>query len=575
MLKIKRSIDIAAGRKLAELVLKNCKVINVFSGGIVEGDIAIDRGKIIGIGEYEGKKEIDLEGKYVAPGLIDAHVHIESSLVSPCQFARAVVARGTTTVIADPHEIANVCGLSGLGYMLNATNNMPLDVFFMIPSCVPATSYETSGAVLSAKEIELMITHERVLGLGEVMNYPAVINAEKEIVSKIKIAKTNKKIIDGHGPAISGKELNAYVVAEIKTDHECSNEKEMIDRLERGMYIAIREGTAAKNLEALIKVVTLQNERRCMFCTDDRHPEDIISSGHIDNNVRLAIKHGIDPIVAIRMATLNPVECYKLDRLGAIAPGYAADIIVFDNLENFSIEQVFKAGKLVGMEGKADFDGKAINGEKVENTVNIRNMGKTDLEMPLETGIANVIKVLPHSLLTEKIVRRVDLDDRGLFQSHKDLDILKLVVVERHNATGNIGLALVENFHLKNGAIASTVAHDSHNVIVIGDNDEDIMLAINEVKRTQGGITICSKGKVLRTLELPIAGLISKLTMEEVVDVLKEMLNIAYSKLNVNREIDPFMTLSFLALPVIPEIKLTDMGLFDVGKFKLTDINVD
>lgn len=575
MLKIKRSIDIAAGRKLAELVLKNCKVINVFSGGIVEGDIAIDRGKIIGIGEYEGKKEIDLEGKYVAPGLIDAHVHIESSLVSPCQFARAVVARGTTTVIADPHEIANVCGLSGLGYMLNATNNMPLDVFFMIPSCVPATSYETSGAVLSAKEIELMITHERVLGLGEVMNYPAVINAEKEIVSKIKIAKTNKKIIDGHGPAISGKELNAYVVAEIKTDHECSNEKEMIDRLERGMYIAIREGTAAKNLEALIKVVTLQNERRCMFCTDDRHPEDIISSGHIDNNVRLAIKHGIDPIVAIRMATLNPAECYKLDRLGAIAPGYAADIIVFDNLENFSIEQVFKAGKLVGMEGKADFDGKAINGEKVENTVNIRNMGKTDLEMPLETGIANVIKVLPHSLLTEKIVRRVDLDDRGLFQSHKDSDILKLVVVERHNATGNIGLALVENFHLKNGAIASTVAHDSHNVIVIGDNDEDIMLAINEVKRTQGGITICSKGKVLRTLELPIAGLISKLTMEEVVDVLKEMLNIAYSKLNVNREIDPFMTLSFLALPVIPEIKLTDMGLFDVGKFKLTDINVD
>ncbi|MCD5414749.1 MAG: adenine deaminase [Clostridiales bacterium] len=575
MLKIKRSIDIAAGRKLAELVLKNCKVINVFSGGIVEGDIAIDRGKIIGIGEYEGKKEIDLEGKYVAPGLIDAHVHIESSLVSPCQFARAVVARGTTTVIADPHEIANVCGLSGLGYMLNATNNMPLDVFFMIPSCVPATSYETSGAVLSAKEIELMITHERVLGLGEVMNYPAVINAEKEIVSKIKIAKTNKKIIDGHGPAISGKELNAYVVAEIKTDHECSNEKEMIDRLERGMYIAIREGTAAKNLEALIKVVTLQNERRCMFCTDDRHPEDIISSGHIDNNVRLAIKHGIDPIVAIRMATLNPAECYKLDRLGAIAPGYAADIIVFDNLENFSIEQVFKAGKLVGMEGKADFDGKAINGEKVENTVNIRNMGKTDLEMPLETGIANVIKVLPHSLLTEKIVRRVDLDDRGLFQSHKDSDILKLVVVERHNATGNIGLALVENFHLKNGAIASTVAHDSHNVIVIGDNDEDIMLAINEVKRTQGGITICSKGKVLRTLELPIAGLILKLTMEEVVDVLKEMLNIAYSKLNVNREIDPFMTLSFLALPVIPEIKLTDMGLFDVGKFKLIDINVD
>ncbi len=575
MLNIKKSIDIAAGRKKAGMVLKNCKVVNVFSNQIVEGDIAIDGGKIIGIGDYEGKKEIDIDGKYVAPGLIDAHVHIESSLVSPCQFARAVVVRGTTTVIADPHEIANVCGLSGLGYMLNATSNIPIDVFFMIPSCVPATSYENSGAVLSAKDIELMINHERVLGLGEVMNYPAVINAERDIVNKIRIAKKNNKIIDGHGPAISGKELNAYMVSGIKTDHECANETELIDRLERGMYIAIREGTAAKNLKVLIKAVTPQNERRCMFCTDDRHPEDIINSGHIDNNVRLAIRDGVDPITAIRMATLNPAECYKLENLGAIAPGYTADVIVFDNFEDFNIELVFKAGKLVVKKGNVMFDGTPVNGEKVENTVNFKKIDKSDLEMHLKTGIVNVIRVLPHSLLTEKTVRRVYLDNKGLFKAHKDLDILKLVVVERHNATGNIGLALVENFQLKNGAIASSVAHDSHNIIVIGDNDEDIMVAINELKRAEGGITICSQGEVLKTLELPIAGLISKLSMKEVVDILEEMLNLAYNKLNVNREIDPFMTLSFLALPVIPDVKLTDLGLFDVSNFKLIDINVD
>ncbi|MGV8146158.1 MAG: adenine deaminase [Alkaliphilus sp.] len=575
MLTIKRNIDIAAGRKQADLVLKNCKVVNVFSSEIIEGDIAINRGTIIGVGEYEGKKEIDIKGKYVAPGLIDAHVHIESSLVSPCQFAKAVVPKGTTTVIADPHEIANVSGLSGLGYMLNATNNIPLDVFFMIPSCVPATVYENSGAVLSARDIELIIKHERVLGLGEVMNYPAVINADQEIIKKIVIAKKHNKIIDGHGPAVFGKELNAYTISGIKTDHECSNEKEMIDRLERGMYIAIREGTAAKNLEVLVKAVTPQNERRCMFCTDDRHPEDIVSTGHIDNNVRLAIKHGVDPISAIRMATLNPAECYKLDNIGAIAPGYDADIIVFDNFEKFNIDQVFKSGKLVAKGSKAIFDVVAANGEKVENTVNFKNIKKENLEMHLKTGIANVIRVLQHSLLTEKTVRRVDLDDRGLFQPHKDLDILKLVVIERHNATGNIGLALVENFQLKNGAIASTVAHDSHNIIVIGDNDKDILLAIEELKRTQGGITICGEGEVLKTLELPIAGLISKLPMEEVARILKEMSAIAHGRLGVNKEIDPFMTLSFLALPVIPAIKLTDLGLFDVNKFELIDIDVD
>ncbi len=571
---MKNSIDMASGRKKAEIVLKNCKVVNVFSHEIIETDIAIGYGKIVGLGNYDGETEIDIEGKYVSPGFIDGHTHIESSMVSPVQFARAIIPRGTTTIIADPHEIANVCGIKGIEYILDETQNIPLNVFLMLPSCVPATPYENSGANLSADDLKQLIDNPRVLGLGELMNYPGVINGEEDVINKINLCNEYGKIIDGHGPEILGKELNAYVLPGIKTEHECSSVEEMLERIRLGMYISIRQGSAAKNLLPLLKGITNENMRRCTFCTDDRHPEDLLNEGHIDNSIRIAIKNGIDPISAIIMATLNVAECYNLKNIGAIAPGYIADLVVVDNLEEFNITKVFKDGKIVSENQKNMFEIKENNRYDVKDTVHIKAIKKEDLNIYMKTENANVISLIDHSLLTKKVVRSVNVED-GLFKSNKDDDVLKIAVVERHNATGNIGLGLVERFGLKGGAIASTVAHDSHNIVVIGDNDEDMLMAINEVTRVGGGITICSNSKVLKTLELPLAGLMSDLSIEKVDEILAEMLGIAYEKLNVNKNIEPFMTLAFLALPVIPEIKITDKGLFDVSRFDFIKINAD
>ncbi|SKC54872.1 adenine deaminase [Maledivibacter halophilus] len=567
---MKKRIDIAAGRVDGDLVLKNAKIVDVFSEEIIEGDIAISDGRIAGIGEYAGKEEIDLNGKYVAPGLIDGHVHIESSMVTPSQFAKAIVPHGTTTIIADPHEIANVCGLDGIEYILEGSRDIPLDVFVMLPSCVPATDFENSGAELCATELEKMINSDRVLGLGELMDYPGVIGGHKGVVEKIKMA--GDKLKDGHGPGIAGKELNAYVSAGIKTEHECTTVEEMQDRIRLGMYILIREGSAARNLEALVKGITRANLRRTLFCTDDRHPEDILNDGHIDNNIRLAIRNGIKPIAAIKIASLNAAECYRLYDRGAIVPGYLADLIVIDDMESFNIEKVFKEGKLVAKDSKALFEVKVKNNSKVIDTVKLSEVNKDMLKIKLESDIVNVMRLSAHSLVTKKVIRKVDTEG-GYFKYNDMLDILKLVVIERHNRTGNIGLGLVENFNLRSGAIASTVAHDSHNLITAGDNDEDILLAIKEIDEIGGGITICSKGKVLKSLPLPIAGLMSDKALDEVSAELKEMLKIAYD-MGVNKDIDPFMTLAFLALPVIPELKLTDVGLFDVTKFDFIDLSV-
>lgn len=566
-------IDVASGRKVAELVLKSCKVINVFSHEIVEGDLAIDSGKIIGIGSYKGKKEIDMKGKYICPGLIDGHIHIESSMLSPKEFTKAVVLKGTTTIIADPHEIANVCGLEGIKYILDETDDVPLNVFVMLPSCVPATFFETSGAILEKNELKSFINNPRVLGLGEVMNYPAIINGESKMLDKINMAKDYNKIIDGHGPNIRDEDLNAYKIAGIKTEHECSTVEEMNERIREGMYIAIREGSAAKNLKSLLKGITKENSRRCMLCADDRHPEDILNEGHIDNSVRIAIKSGIDPISAIKMASLNTAECYGLKNLGAIAPGYDADFIILDDLENFNIVKVFKNGKLVVDNNKPLFNFNIKSNSLVTNTINIKKVTKEDLNIKMNRNTTNVIKVISKSILTKKVERKVLLDEDQLFKYDSLNDIVKIAVVERHKATGNVGLGLVENFGIKGGAIASTIAHDSHNIVVIGDNDEDMILAINEVKKIGGGITICSKGKVLESLELKIAGLMSELPIEKVSKKLGEMLSIAYNNLKVNKDIQPFMTLAFLALPVIPEIKITDKGLFDVNNFKFISID--
>ena len=492
-------------------------------------------------------------------------------MVSPSQFARAVVPKGTTTVVTDPHEIANVSGIDGIKYMIEDSKDLPLDVYFMIPSCVPATPFENSGAVLKAKDLAELIDHKRVLGLGEMMDYPGVVTKDKDVMDKIKLAKKYEKIIDGHAPEITGKDLNAYRAAGILTEHECSSVEEMLDRLRLGMYILIRQGSAARNLRELIKGVTAENLRRCLFCTDDKHPEDILRDGHIDNNIRLAISLGIDPISAIKMASINAAECYGLKNKGAIAPGYDADLTVIDNLKDLNILKVFKAGKLVGKDSEALFEVRENNPAKVCDTVNIKEIEEKDLNIELKSSSVNVMKLLPHNLVTKRLTRQVKILN-GNFEYDDKQDICKLAVIERHNNTGNIGLGLVEGFELKNGAIASTIAHDSHNIIVIGDNDSDMALAVNEVAKVGGGITLVSGGQVLESLELPLAGLMSNLSMEEVNEKLKSMLEIAYTNLNVSREIEPFMTLSFLALPVIPEIKLTDMGLFDVSKFEFIDL---
>lgn len=562
-------IKIAKGDEKAPLVFKNANIVNVFTNEIIEGDVAVYNGKIVGIGEYSGQEEVDLKGKYLSPAFIDGHVHIESSMVTPAQFAKAIVPRGVTTIIADPHEIANVKGLDGIRYILEESEDLPLDVYVMLPSCVPATPFENSGAVLQAEDLKELMEEERVLGLGEMMNYPGVVNGDKWVLEKLTLFKDH--VIDGHGPVIKDKELNAYVVGGIDTEHECSTVEEMMDRLRLGMYIHIRQGSAARNLPELIKAVDKDNLRRCIFCTDDKHPSDLLKDGSIDHNIRLAIKAGVDPIDCIKMASLNAAECYGLRGKGAIAPGYVADMVVVDNLEDFNILEVYKAGELMGKDNKALFQLENRDNILMKNTVNIKEVEVKDLQIELKGNRANIIKLLPHNLVTEKVEREVLVED-GKFKPSDD--ILKVAVVERHNKTGNIGLALVEGFGLKNGAIASTVAHDSHNIIVIGDNDKDMILAIKELQRVGGGITLISKGEVMDTLPLTIAGLMSEEPLDRVNDKLDQMLEKAYDELGVNEYIEPFMTLSFIALPVIPDIKVTDMGLFDVSEFKFIDLSL-
>lgn len=565
----KRFIDIAGGREKADTVLKNCRVISVFTNEIIEGDIAIADGKIAGVGSYDGLEEVDMEGRYVSPSFIDGHVHIESSMVSPYQFSKEIVPRGTTAIIADPHEIANVSGMAGIEYILDATESLPLDVYVMLPSCVPATEHETSGAVLKAEDLSKLIDHPRVLGLGELMDFVGVVNADSDIIDKLEMA--GGKIVDGHGPLIEDMELNAYVAAGVKTEHECSTLDEMRERLRRGMYIQIREGTAARNLEGLIAGVDKDNLRRCIFCTDDKHPEDLIKTGHIDNNVKLAIKGGIEAIDAIKMATLNPAECYGLDDRGAIAPGYRADLIVFSDLNDMKIEKVYKDGVLSAEDGKLLEEYEEHIDERMLSRVNIDDYSEDMVDLKLKSGSVNVIKLVDHSLVTKLVERKVDVKD-GSFVYNKDEDISKLVLVERHTGKSTTFVALLEGYGIESGAIGTTIAHDSHNIIVAGDNDRDIVNCINHIKIMGGGIAISSGGDIKECLELKIGGLMSTEDIESVNEKLDAMMKVAREH-KVSEGVDPFMTLSFLALPVIPDVKITDKGLFDVVKFKFIDIN--
>jgi len=563
-------IKTAKGEEKADLVIKNANVINVLSEEIYEADIAIKDGIIAGVGkDYDGIEIIDAKGKYISPSFIDGHVHIESSMLLPSEFAKMVVPSGTTTVIADPHEISNIIGLHGISFMREASKDLPLDVYMMLPSCVPASPYETSGFELNSYDLSLLIDSPWVLGIAEMMNFPGVINLDKEVLSKIKLGLDKNKRIDGHAPYLCGKELCAYTAAGITSDHECTNQDEAIEKLRQGMYLMIREGSAAKDLDALLPVLRVFPTRKCIFVTDDRYPSAL--KEHINMMVRRSVEKGIKPIKAIQMASINTAEYFGLKNLGAIAPGYKADILVLDNLTDFKPSMVIKNGNIAAKDGKLIIDIEKKTLSSLRGTVNIRWLDKEDLRIKAKSNKVKTIEVTDGQLVTKCIESNINVID-GYAQSNVDDDILKILVIERHKASGNIGKGFVKGFGLKSGAIASTVAHDSHNMIVIGTNDDDMFKAIKELVKSQGGKVIVKNGEVVAKLELPIAGLMSEEDSQTVIkkcDELKQGQKLIGCKLN-----EPFMTMAFLSLSVIPELKLTDKGLMDSAQNKFTDLFV-
>lgn len=564
---IKR-ISVASGREPADLVIKNGKIIDVFNGEIIEGDLAIVDGYFAGIGKFEGKKVVDAKGRYVSPAFIDGHVHIESSMVTASEFAKVLLPHGVTAVIADPHEIANVLGARGIQYMLDSSENLPFDFYFMLPSCVPATAFENSGASLKSNDLKPFFKHPRVLGLAEVMNFPAVLQADEDMLDKITESKLAGKKVDGHAAGLSVNDLNVYLSAGIRTDHECTTAAEAKERLKRGMYLMIREGTVAKDLQQLIAVINEFNSRRCLFVTDDKHLDDLILDGSIDHNVRKAISLGITPITAIQMATINAAECFGLDEKGAIAPGYKADFIVFDDLKTIGISQVFKDGISVVENGELITEIEKNNPEEADyltTTVHFEDISEEQFQIPIKNKLANIIEIIPNSLITRHLIEKVETCPNGFFQTSDDF--LKMAVIERHHFTKHIGLGIVKGLGLKSGAIATTVAHDSHNLIVAGTTNTDITTAVKAMKEMQGGLVVVLDGEIIASLKLSIAGLMSERSYQEVFSGLKDI-NLALEKLGASKEFNPFLTLSFLALPVIPELKLTDKGLFQVSKFK-------
>jgi adenine deaminase len=564
-------IRVASGEGNADLLIKNGRVVNVFSGEIEAKDVAIHRGVIIGFGDYRAGKVIDVEGGLICPGLIDGHVHIESSMVTIPQFARAVLPHGTTTVVIDPHEIANVTGQKGIRFMAGSARGVPLNVFVMIPSCVPATHMETSGAVLRAADLGPLLREPWAIGLAEMMNFPGVILRDPEVLKKIEMARGKR--IDGHAPCLTGKGLYAYLSAGIRSDHECTTPGEAKEKLEGGMWIMVREGTTARNLKDLLPLVTPENSRRFFFVTDDRHPRELLEEGHIDDLVRKAIRFGLNPVVAIQMATLNPAEYFGLNDLGAIAPGFRADLLVFDHLSRFHVKKVFKDGILVADGGKLldRWSGKErpTATRRKARTLRIRPLRKDALLLRSDQPFAKVIQIVPDQIVTKKVVKKVLLKDGIALPDIKE-DLLKIAVVERHHGTGNIGIGFVQGFGLKNGAIGSTVAHDSHNLVIVGANDEDILQTIQAIRSMGGGLAVVSDGKVLASLPLPVAGLMTESPVQQVHGGLEKLF--AAARALGCKLPDPFMTLSFLSLPVIPELKITDKGLVDVNQFKIVPL---
>ena len=555
-----RLIAVAAGREKADLVLKNAKYLNVFSNEFLCGDIAVANGLIAGVGKYDGKTEIDVSGKLVLPGFIDAHIHLESSMVTPAEFAKAVVAHGTTTVITDPHEITNVMGIDGVEYMIQASQNLPIDVHFMMPSCVPATEIDESGAELDCKDIDLYLDNKKVLGLAEMMNYVGVINGDKNVLSKIVTSQAHHKKIDGHAPELSGNDLNAYIAAGVYSDHECSTFENALEKLRKGQFIMIREGTAAHNLKSLMPLLTQQYYSRCMFATDDKHPSDLLYGGHIDYIVKQALKNGADPIVALKTATHHAARYFLLNNKGAIASGYLADIVVVNNLEDFNVETVFKRGKLVFDGEVKDFSVPTVDeklAEKCFDTFHLDSVTPSSFKVDGKLGL---IGLVGGELLTRNLgtADKIDVEN----------DILKIACIERHKGTNHIGVGYVKGYSLKSGAVATSVAHDSHNIITVGCNDDDIAVAVNAIKDSKGGIAVVENGKIKALLELPIAGLMSDEPLTTVNEKLENAKSSAY-ELGADKSIDPFMTLSFLSLPVIPSLRITTKGVFDAENWKM------
>ena len=551
-------IDAAAGRKKADLVLKNATYVNVFSGELETKDIAVAEGLIVGLGEYEGIEEVDMSGKIVCPGFIDAHIHLESSLVSPSEFVRAVIPHGTTTVITDPHEITNVMGTDGIDYMLAATEDLPVDTMFMVPSCVPASPMDESGANLDYRDIDSFFEHPRVLGLAEMMNYPGIVAADSATAAKIVASQAHHKKIDGHAPGLSGKALNAYIAAGVYSDHECADAEDALNKLRLGQFIMVRDGTAARNLEALMPLVkSPKYYDRCMFCTDDKHPSDLLEKGHIDYICREAVRMGADPIQVVQIACLHAARYFLLNNRGAIAPGYLADFAIVEDLKDFNVVTVYKRGKLAYSQGQViDFPKPQIPAHlnaQAHDTFHLPVLSAADFAEPRRKVI---IGMIDGQIITE---------DKGYAQAvDLDHDILKMAVVERHKNTGHIGIGYLQGYGLKAGAVATSVSHDSHNIICVGATDEDMAFAVNRIAENKGGIVVVREGQILAELPLEIAGLMSNKPLPEVNDLLENAKKVAHS-LGIGQGIDPFMTLSFMALPVIPTVRLTTRGVIDVN----------
>ncbi len=548
-------VSVAMGEKKAELVLKNATYVNVFSNELCQGDIAVARGVVAGIGSYEGETEVDVSGKIVCPGFIDAHIHLESSLVSPKEFVKAVVPHGTTAVITDPHEITNVMGTDGIDYMLQATENLPMDVYFMLPSCVPATPLDEAGAELDWQAIDRFYTHPRVRGLAEVMNSFGVVHNDPEVLKKIAAAQLHGKNVDGHAPGIAGKELAAYAASGVYSDHECSDPVDALNKLKNGQYIMVRDGTAARNLDALAGLLKESYYDRCLFCTDDKHPIDLLEKGHIDYLIKKALGHGVDPIRAVKAASINAANYFGLPRRGAIAPGYQADFAVIDNFESFHVERVYHKGAL-SYDGQVQpFAPPEVEEALVSHAHNTFRLAKLTAEDFRCDGAQGIIGLVAGEIISTNNGKTDHIDP--------ERDILRIAVVERHKNTGHIGLGYIQGYGIKRGAVATSISHDSHNIIVVGANEEDMAFAANRIAENRGGIVVVDQGQVLGEVILEIAGLMSDESLVEINARLEEAKARA-AELGASQEIDPFMTLSFMSLPVIPALRLTTRGMVDV-----------